>query len=667
MVFVQSRGKSYLSALRGSSCLQVVALAASVSGVMMKTAAAEDAAVTLKPIEVTTTAVAPGGVQINEDALEAANPQNIKDVFEGETAVTVSGGSDAVRKTYVNGVEDTNLNVTIDGTRQVNSAFHHLGTSFIDPGLLKAVRVETGVGPADAGPGALGGSIAYETKDARDLVEDGETFGGFARLSYDFNVDGFSEGLAVAAKHGPAEAMIYGSMDGGHNYDDGSGNEVDGTAPEMDNLIGKFAWSADDGGRIEVNGTYLTDEGIRPARANFAALANGATPIFNSYKRKSLNVSYKDDAPTDMYDPEVVLSYNRSELFIDDLAFGPNTFDLHSETTSINGKLANTFTSGLGMFQDGKITVGMDFYHDTGVGNNEGGFAAVAPIDYEETSINTGAFAQFRMAIREDWRVSFGGRLDRQWFEGVDGTDIDEFGASGNINTEYDFVPGLTGYAGMSNTFGGIPLGEAAIYNFAGVWNYDGLKSSRARSYKVGTKFEHGPFDGDVNIYRTEIDGSHERGSATRNSTLDLVSKGINISGRYKYGDGYIRAGYTHNDFSANGSDLGTTSSSFHGLEMGDVFTLQAMHNWYDLGLAAGVSVEAALEDEDFNRDGYAVTNIHGEWMPEVVEDLTVRVDVKNLFDKTYVSRATAGTDSAAAVPFNEPGRTFLVSAKMLF
>lgn len=677
MVFVHSRGGNYLDALRGSTCLRAAALLATVGGMWGLPAWAQDDAgdaqetVVLDPIDVTTSAVAPGGVQIDEAELEAANPQNIKDVFAEETAVNISGGSDAARKTYVNGLEDTNLNVSIDGTRQVNSAFHHLGTSFIDPGLLKAVRVETGVGPADAGPGALGGSIAYETKDARDLVEDGEIFGGFGRVAYDFNVDGFSEGLALATRHGGHEALVYGALDHGDNYTDGNGDEVEGTAPEMENFIGKYAWSADNGTRIEVNGSYLTDEGDRPARANLAGnlnLPGGGEPTFNSYKRRSLNVSLRDDAPTDFYDPEFIVSYNKSELFIDDLALG-GTHDVRSETVSFNAKAANTFTHDLGLFRDGKITTGLDFYRDTGTGKSDSVpfFSPSVAGEYEETSTNIGAFAQFRMGVTEDWRLSFGGRLDRQWFEGIDGTDLDEFGASGNINTEYDFIDGVTGYAGASNTFGGIPLGESLIYNFTSVWTYDGLEASRARSYKLGTKFEKGPFDGDVNVYRTEIDGSHNRGSGTRNSTRDLVSKGVNISARYKYGDGYIRAGYTHNDFSADGDDLVTTSAQFHGLQIGDLFTLSAKHNWYDLGLSAGVSVEAALEDKDLSRDGYAVTNIHSEWTPEALEDLTVRLDVKNLFDKTYVDNTTVGTDNSTVVPFNEPGRTFLVSARMYF
>lgn len=84
-------------------------------------------------------------------------------------------------------MEETNLAVTIDGTRQTNKIFHHSTTNLIDPSLLKRVRVDPGVAPADAGPGALAGAIAYETVSAGDLLAPGRTIGGFATAGFSSN------------------------------------------------------------------------------------------------------------------------------------------------------------------------------------------------------------------------------------------------------------------------------------------------------------------------------------------------------------------------------------------------------------------------------------------------------------------------------------------------
>lgn len=640
-------------------------------GASLAIASGARAQTVLDPISVTATEVAPGGVQITPEQIDEANPTDIKDVFQGEAGVNVGGGSDVARKSYVNGLEDTNLNVKIDGARQVNSAFHHLGTVIIDPGLLKSVRIETGVGPADVGPGALGGSIAYETKDARDLLAPDQPVGGYLKTTYDTNPGAKGAALTLATRDESVETLMYASWDNGDDYENGDGVDQPGTSQKMKNFIGKFAFTSVSGGRFEVNGGHLFDEGLRPNRANFGALVNGAPPTIQEFKRSSLSFSYKDETPTALLNPELVLSVNRSQLFINDLAFGPFRFDLDSSTQSFSGKAANTFTTGLGIVENGSLTTGVDFYHDTGQGNATGGFGGGAPLKNTETSLNVGAFVQARLKFGQMVRLSAGGRYDQQWFDGIDDTDITSGGPSGNVNVEVDPLSGLTGYAGVGTTYGGIPLGESAIYNFAGQWTYDGLTSSRSYNYKLGIKGEKGPFSGDIHYYRNDIRDSHDRGSRIRNTTRDLESKGFNASASYNYGDGFIRATFSRNRLRSDDQFLVSGVASFHGLQTGDILTVGGAHEFAGTGIRIGASTEYAFRDDDnpaAPRDSYFVANIYGQWTPEIYQNLTLRLDVKNLLDETYVDRATsADADNAQAIGFKEPGRTFLLTARLTF
>ncbi|MEQ8505771.1 MAG: TonB-dependent receptor [Rhodospirillales bacterium] len=640
------------------------------------TAMAQDATV-LAPISVTATEVAPGGYQIGEEELEQANPIDIKDVFQGEAGVKIGGGGDLARKSYINGLEDSNLNVKIDGARQVGTTFHHMGTVIIDPSLLKSVRVETGVTPADVGPGSLGGSIAYETKDARDILEPGETFGGMAKFHYESDTDLYSPNLTLAGQSSGFETLIHGSYDNANNYHDGRDVEVLGSAPKMKTFLGKAAWTGQGGDRVEFNSSFLQDEGIRPNRVNFAALSNGSQPIPHSYQRKSFGMTYKDEAPTAMINPEFVLSYNEIRLDIDDLALGGN-HDVNSKTSSFSGKLANTFTTNLGVAQTGSVTVGVDFYRDKGENSfsSRPGFGpANEPFGNNEISKNIGAFAQARLKMTNDIRVSFGGRFDKQWLFGVNGDHIQTSGASGNLNGEYDFIKGMTGYAGAGSTFGGIPLGESLIYNLTGSWNYIDLEASRSINSKVGFKGEEGPFSADAHIFFTRVIGSHQRGSASRQSNLNLTSKGYNLSGKYTHDNGYLRATFSQQNLRANGEVLATTSSSYHGFNMGSILTLEAAHLFPEYGIRVGTTNEFAFRNADDPanpRNSYLVVNLYAQWQPENIGNmdlgnLTLRLDVKNLFDRTYADRATAGGDSTSASAYFEPGRTFLLTAKMDF
>ncbi|MEQ9565112.1 MAG: TonB-dependent receptor, partial [Pseudomonadales bacterium] len=93
-----------------------------------------------------------------------------------------------------------------------------------------------------------------------------------------------------------------------------------------------------------------------------------------------------------------------------------------------------------------------------------------------------------------------------------------------------------------------------------------------------------------------------------------------------------------------------------------------------ELGAQVGANSELALSNDDPEKNGnekldtYFVANMYGEWTPEALSrSVTLRLDVLNIFDRDYVARTTPGYDSSAIEPYHEPGRTFLVSAKVSF
>ena len=127
----------------------------------------------LDEITLTAEGEAPARIAPSAEQIEDARTGTIEDVFRAEPSVTVSSGIAIAERVFVNGIDEQQLSVSVDGAAQNNRMFHHTGTNMIDPGLLKAARVDPGVAPADAGFAALGGSIAYETKSAIDMLEDG--------------------------------------------------------------------------------------------------------------------------------------------------------------------------------------------------------------------------------------------------------------------------------------------------------------------------------------------------------------------------------------------------------------------------------------------------------------------------------------------------------------
>lgn len=624
----------------------------------------------LTPIEVTasqsTGQTLAGGVTVKQDELERINPQTIKDVFKNEPAVQVGGATAIAQKVYIQGIENTKLNVQVDGTRQVDSTFHHIGTAIIDPGMLKSVNVESGVAPADAGPNALGGAMSYETKDARDLLDQGEIFGGFAKIQYNSNTGGLAEWLTLAGQHEGFEALAYVQNSNQGNYEDGAGNEVNGTADGSNNGLGKIAFTGSEGSRIEAFASHLVDEGVRPARPNFGFLSGSRLPQWLTYKDTSFGISYVDEQPTDLLAPELSLNYSKTHLDVPKLN---NNTHIESVIETLNGKAANTFNIGMG-----NISTGFDFYHDEATGGADTAGPAGRAGRYTETTTNIGVFSQARLSLSDRWRVSFGGRGDQQWFEGIDGTDFSEFGLSGNANTEYDLTDDLMVYGGLGSSFGGLPLGESAIYNYTSIWNYDGFKPSRSHNYKAGARYSLDQWNFDGNLFYNEIDDSHSLEYGNRNTTSDLETRGFNLSATWTYGPGFVRAAYSHTDVEKDDKVPLSNDASYQGVVVGDIVNFEVAHRFDDLGLQVGTTSELALSEDAPEKNGYAkldtyfVANLYGEWTPEMLsEAVTFRVDALNIFDRDYFARTTAGYELSNIEPYHEPGRTFLVSAKVKF
>ena len=134
---------------------------------------------------------------------------------------------------------------------------------------MKTVEVSAGLAPADQGPNALAGSIAYTTKDARDLLAAGDPFGGIYTLSYGSNGQGFRNTLTVFGQAEGFDYLISGTRATGDDYDDGSGNTITGTQADLTDYIAKFAHTSKSGKRLSFSASETTDNGLRASQGGF--------------------------------------------------------------------------------------------------------------------------------------------------------------------------------------------------------------------------------------------------------------------------------------------------------------------------------------------------------------------------------------------------------------
>ena len=602
-------------------------------------------------------------IKIKSEDLQRKNPTDLKGVFAGEPAIAVGSSIPASQKVYVNGIEETNLSVTIDGSSQNNKVFHHNGTNLIDPSLLKAVTVEAGVAPADVGPGALGGSIAYETKDAADLLLPGKTFGGMATSSWNFNSNTFIGGIAGYGIQDGFEYLGYVTYGKGDEFEGGNGQDIPGTETNILSGIGKLAYEFASGDRIEISHERVHDDTLRPFRANTSIPVRPWEPEVRNYRidRNNTVFTYTDTTPEGWWDPKVVLAYSNSEVETP-VFTRVESYPVIGETRSFNGKAENKFALDMG-----SITAGVDFY------NNKAALDAREDTSHERAS-NVGLYAQARLEPWERTRLSFGARGDHQWFTGTEGSDWSNSGLSGNVSGEYDLVPEfLTAKAGFSHVWAGIPLAENFIMNPN--WNYgDGPEPTTADNYTAGLEATWNGFTLGVTVFQTNLNDTRSpRYAAARAiDAYDVKSEGYEISAGYNWDTGFVNVKYVDIDVEIDGKPADSDTGTYLATPVGQIISIGAGHSFTDWGLTVGGNVEFTLDYDKVAPeleplDGYTVANAYAEYRPVSRPNFSLRADVLNLFDEEYASRATYGQEFANVTPLLEPGRTFKLTATARF
>lgn len=597
-------------------------------------------------------------VYVADAELERARLGDLRDLFAGIANVSVGGAIPVAQKIFVNGVDMLNLTIAVDGILQNNRAFHHVSANVFDPGLLKSVRVDPGVAAADTGPNAVAGAVVMETVDVADILDEGDNFGGTARLGYSNNGDTLDGALTLAGRSEGFEILFYGRRATGDEYEDGDGNVVTGTETDISSNLLKFAYESDEGHRVELTGQRMEDSGLRNFRANFGSL--GADYVRYDTTRSSVALNYENTQGNGIWDPKVSLGWSESAIN------APLYEDSQGNTETFSAKFQNTFH----LSERNTITAGLDYYDRTGSYQSD-----VQTSVQQETARNVGLFAQARFEPADRWKISTGIRYDFQDFDTVGADFSDSFsGASGNASITYEIIPGLTLRAGYSNVFGGLQIEDNYQYwamSEAGFeWDYSNLASSRAQNINLGADWKSGAFTLGGELFKTNIDDVRDG-----DENFDVSTEGVNLRGTYGWDSGFARLTISHSEAERDNDAVSSYYLLDYAAPLGTIAAFEVQQELHRHNMLVGGSVDIAAdyspdlgsESGTVDLDGYEVLNLFAEYYPPALPGLTIRGAIQNVFDVDYSDRATYGGDYDGFSTLNEPGRTFVVQAIMKF
>ncbi|MBU1330552.1 MAG: TonB-dependent receptor [Gammaproteobacteria bacterium] len=570
---------------------------------------------------------------VEAEQLQRYQASDLQEVFESNPEVSVAGGPGVAQKLYLRGLEDTLLNITIDGASQPGQTFHHTGRIGIEPELLKRAEVQAGTGDATAGAGALGGAVRFVTKDPDDLLREGESVGALLKNGYFSNGEGYKSSASVFGRFNENwSALAMTTYQDQNDYQDGNNDDVLGTAARQKLGFAKLVGKLSDEQTLRLSYEKRLDEGERSQRPQWIPSGfNALYPLSTERETWTLNYAWQP-LNNDLFDVELTSYHTTNELEQD------GRFGLYfGDTRSSGFDLRNT--SLLGAHQ---LTYGVDYRDDRTTLGPEGD----RELDHEDGDV-LGLYLQDRYQLTSRLQLDAGLRYDRYTLDDRDKQRFSEEGLSPNFGLRYQLTPELALFAGHAQALRGPQVRDAFKLDVSG--NDADLKAEKARTEEVGFDYRDGGWELSGKAYVTRIKDAIADPIGRPNlyeNVGDLKTKGVLLSTAYHWQQLSLGLSYHHNDARLDGERLNVYEYNGLGTSLGDTWTAFADYRASDslnLGwqgrfvrgidsLHTGVGTVA--------KPGYGVHDLYAEWQA-MPERLTFTLTLKNLLDKQYLDHAS--------------------------
>ncbi|AKM08081.1 TonB-dependent receptor plug domain-containing protein [Pelagerythrobacter marensis] len=638
---------------------------------------------------------------IDREDIEITQANDLGDLFRRTPSVSVGGAIGIAEKIYVRGLEDAQLNISIDGAQVQGTLFHHVGRVSVEPELLESIDVQTGAGEATSGFGAIGGAIRFRTRDAVDLLEPGRDFGAIGRAGW-FSNDGYKlSGTAygrIAGDVGIIASYVHQNRD---PYEDGDGNTVPGSGAEQNVGFVKIGGNVGLGHDFSLSYEQREEKGEFGARPNWPVLEGD--PLFpaQAQRRTAIaNYRYDGGGPIGL---ELTGYWSKAEFELDRFdRWGLYGADIENWGGDVRLNLA------LGAHD---VTTGVEYRNDSVTSAYLGDPAMWQPWAWDpaigrftEEGELFGIYVQDRWQVTERLLVSFGARYDNYSLDLVTyGGGADSDGVSFNAGANYELVPGLVANIGYAEAFRGKEIGDAFTLEHNAAWAIlqPDLRPEKVNNIEAGLVYDRDGLYASAAYYRMEIEDvvldqlyRDRTGAPPQNNTFyenvgEFRSEGFELRAGYRFGAFGIDGFYNHYNPELNGMPVNGYEHLALGNTLGDQWNVSATFDpSRALGFEASLTrfervddLEVLFRDQDLgyvpstqfiDKPGYTTVDLFARWRPFGTDRFEVLAAIYNLFDETCIAHASVG--DYTAIPdygivrgVNEPGRNIRLGASIRF
>ncbi|HHF4738324.1 TPA: TonB-dependent hemoglobin/transferrin/lactoferrin family receptor [Haemophilus influenzae] len=245
--------------------------------------------------------------QKNIEQQQADNAANLINILPG---VNMAGGFRPGGQTLnINGMGDAeDVRVQLDGATKSFEKYQQ-GSIFIEPELLRRVTVDKGNYSPQYGNGGFAGTVKFETKDARDFLQENQKIGGFLKYGNNSNNNQktYSTALVLQNEQKNIDLLLFGSVRNAGDYKRPDNSKILFSKNNQKTGLIKLNWQISPEHLLTLSSVYGIHKGWEPFAAKRDILPKPSLKDIMSYgadiawKRKLVYRDQKDENYTLKY------------------------------------------------------------------------------------------------------------------------------------------------------------------------------------------------------------------------------------------------------------------------------------------------------------------------------------------------------------------------------
>jgi len=646
------------------------------NGVFAEDVAATNEESQLEEVVVWGTQVSSSSEYLGEQDLSVKQATHMSELLRELPGVDVGGTHSLVQKINIRGLGESDLDITLDGASQHANMFHHIGNLTLNPDILKSVDVK--VGNNSVTQSSIGGSVAFETKDGKDLLRDGESFGtriygGYATNS---NQQGSITTYGLLGEN--VDAMFYGNLVDSDNFTDGDGTETVGSEGSVGNALFKIGYEPSDKSRLELSYDMYRDSGDYSARPDMSGTYNTyrATELVpTDYDRDTITASYEYNGT--IHSGKVNIYSSTTEITRDESVI---------TTWPSNRKSVNSATNeniGINANIQSNINIA-DFNNQFNYGfetMQQSSSSVYGGVKYmDEKVISNALFLEDKFYFSPNFSITAGLRYDHDRRDAMT-SDTSYNDVTWALSADWDIAKNVSLFASTRSLFKSPELLESFIRYHTTSYLDDDIVAQTGLNTQIGARYsgqvrEHF-FSSSATIFKTDInDYLHEtwNGSGyTIENTGDAEIKGFEISASYAYNVFMSKFSYSRSESNNTTTNSALVDVNDRSVDIGDSISLTLDYQIDSIDTVLGWTSTIVLEEDNVEdggnvKEAYNTHNIYVQWMPSDIDGLQVTFGIDNITDEYYVSHASrSGGTGENIYEDYEPGVNYKLSAAYQF